>query len=868
MKYPSASTASNFPLSSPLSLNRASLDLKKIKCISFWVAPKWSNATSDGCVYSFNQGSISLSISKDLDKIKIAYYQQQFECTFDWTHQNFHHITFFPLSGRLKINDLQIDETYALDQNNKHAFLGDSVLQFDLGHNNGSELFTGIIQGFRLWASELSDAAIFFSGDLSSDQKNQIPFYPFLKLQANQKELFSKNLIAYQLDAASGGVAFEWHHEITGIYIYSDDKAIDKLSVKPIDAQNPKGLGRIKYVPFIGISNDPKDQAFVLSMDENIHLFRFACNALNEYTCESQPHFKIKTSLDTSGGEEILKLALSGVPQGLKIKSGEYVHASQDEDDLSKDADQHLSNVFVTKASGLEFLKSGWKVGSASFNPLFPSENDLADTPIFQLPPGSSYQYRSGGPGGNQGMPFGYFYESIDIQTGGLQSIFINSVEEFSSKIIEGKGFNLGAKLNYMAKIGVNYEKSTTMTDMEDTVTSEESSVSFTHYLNMSYLLALEKRNLILSDAFLTDLSDLIRHQNSTKFTHFFKIYGTHYALAATFGGRGYNKTVLHNESIKEMILHGVDIKSALNANAGTDKAGSLSGGINQQNQAEYSHIFSKKSENSSSGFKTYGEISAFGNIPASPHSHFPHPISFELRPISDLLGPPFFNEYPIISGFREKLHQEILKIVPEKVSIPHSSARYVSVSFANYYLKDNPGFASTILPPKDFADQLKWDLYTKTKTKINPVFKGLTLPDMLKKNLLIFIPADGDLILKCDTSFVPSSTNNRVYTITPHQYDETTVDELAFDTKTNAEHHLSIDQGGKHVDTIYHGIVRSQKVSGTKSLLFGTVAKTHYQNPTQNWKNYGQEFNVNIATLSYDEIFEGKVKKNGLTES
>ncbi len=205
---------------------------------------------------------------------------------------------------------------------------------------------------------------------------------------------------------------------------------------------------------------------------------------------------------------------------------------------------------------------------------------------------------------------------------------------------------------------GMNIGQSTSTTEASQLQLMQDSELTLITATNTltSHAVVLDKSNVRLSDVFYEALADLLDDIDKNvpldaSFKTFIGIVGTHYSNATTFGSKVYLVTTATNEQIAQINNQGIDVKEGLDAGASesADLYGiKLSLASSQETTTDKSNDHLTKLK-SALGFdlKDFKVIGSHSGDEATASSLVP--VMLDLRPISDLLAPTFFNDWTII---------------------------------------------------------------------------------------------------------------------------------------------------------------------------------------------------------------------------
>ena len=214
---------------------------------------------------------------------------------------------------------------------------------------------------------------------------------------------------------------------------------------------------------------------------------------------------------------------------------------------------------------------------------------------------------------------------------------------------------------------------------MQKMASMQEDKTVFTQsqYHHTIYAIAVDKLNLNLHGHFMEDVSSLRANLEAGSLTDqelvdFLSLYGTHYAYAVTYGAQGAGTYRLSEQQVSQLVAQDVNYSQAWEANAKVTvmgSGGSLGGGTTNARDQKMQNEFASIVQDSEENYTCSGGASCNGGVPSGEPNV---PVFLDLRPISELLGPPFYDDPTIVLDLRDRLCDEIqkyafVKLPPEK---------------------------------------------------------------------------------------------------------------------------------------------------------------------------------------------------------
>jgi len=360
--------------------------------------------------------------------------------------------------------------------------------------------------------------------------------------------------------------------------------------------------------------------------------------------------------IDIYTEDKKLQFRVRGTGKSCELQTGRYVWMKLRTDERAEKA-QVLDDYFAHTGEQFYNVQTGYDVTK-----LIP-ENPGAhhNLNLFDLPPGATRKYSVWG---GHVIPFGWRYSGDSRSFGETKKTVISNAAELS----ESTRNTFGLKSSHDI-FGINIGQSTSTTEASQLQLMQERELTLITATNTltSHAAVLDKSNVKLSDVFyeaLVNLQDDIAKNVplDASFKTFIGIVGTHYSNAATFGSKVYLVATATNEQIAEIHNLGIDIKEGLDV--GASESGellgfkiALSGGEETATEKSNEHVTKLMSAAGldKNNFKAIG-----GHSGAEATASSLVPVMLDLRPISDLLAPPFFNDWTIIGLHPESLRSRL----------------------------------------------------------------------------------------------------------------------------------------------------------------------------------------------------------------
>jgi hypothetical protein len=328
------------------------------------------------------------------------------------------------------------------------------------------------------------------------------------------------------------------------------------------------------------------------------------------------------------------------------LESGTY-RIAQPKDPHTDYADK-LGSVFVNFPGNLEAAK-------ACYNVVLMDPEDFQQTgcnlSLFSLPAGDSFRYEKMTVNGNHAaaVPYGWLYGNRIGARGQEKASILETGSEVNDAFDWGIGVE--AKVNsffFHSSFHMNQKvKSKTEQMYKDNLTYVQSD-----FFKTGYVLVLDKLNVTL-DARLNDsLSQLKRlhvQKQLTKedFQEFFRLFGTHYPYATTYGARGRYTNTLTRSEVTSATENGIDLSVGASAGLSFGEEFGASVGVDYNNSSDHLRRLSRIQSTDRSQFSCVGGDECHKGQASGTALV---PVLLDLRPISELLGPPFFTDAASLS--------------------------------------------------------------------------------------------------------------------------------------------------------------------------------------------------------------------------
>ena len=303
---------------------------------------------------------------------------------------------------------------------------------------------------------------------------------------------------------------------------------------------------------------------------------------------------------------------------------------------------------------------------------------------VFELPSGDSRDY---GQAGAHNVPYGWRYKGWQIGQGRMVSKMSSSSKDVTTSVRQAAGFHVNGEagvrfgevdkgMGLEVKASFSVSGNTDLANQLGNMYKEEKTLIQASAIRIDSVFFLDKRNVKLSDKFRQEVTQLQRalarppsereerRSDEQLLLGFLSNWGTHYAYACTFGVKGWETKILSKNEVHQLIATETNLKKAfevglsVTVGPGIVKAG---GGGDSEDNKKHQEQLTKIIENAQEEKGTLGGTSISGIDPGAGNYV---PLYFDLRPISDLLGVPFYTDEATAMTLREQLARLIANYV------------------------------------------------------------------------------------------------------------------------------------------------------------------------------------------------------------
>lgn len=274
-------------------------------------------------------------------------------------------------------------------------------------------------------------------------------------------------------------------------------------------------------------------------------------------------------------------------------------------------------------------------------------------------------------------VPLGWRYEQNDGGAGGGRTRILESESDVNHSESQKIGFKSGLNL-----LGLDFSFSRTKATKERVQDMADNKVTYAQYefIQTHSALVLEKENARLNPDFHSLVANTLAKQKKPNYSRLIEKFGTHYSYATTMGATGRLFSRMTYESVVKLHESGTDIKTGMSAGvtipteAGkVSESGDGNSAVSKSDQDQMKSILGDD----------FGQYVCFGGTSCDGREAKGDawvPVLLDLRPLSDLLGPPFFQE--IDSAKLRELQTGLAKAITDYAFTETGASRNPAAQF------------------------------------------------------------------------------------------------------------------------------------------------------------------------------------------
>ncbi|WP_094586159.1 MAC/perforin domain-containing protein [Synechococcus sp. BO 8801] len=314
----------------------------------------------------------------------------------------------------------------------------------------------------------------------------------------------------------------------------------------------------------------------------------------------------------------------------------------------------------------LYYLTGSWNVKKL---PYLDYQHQYTDRPdIFALPSRSSRNWWKAT--GALSLPWGWYFDLTDYSNDDTVTTMISTSRDLMNAMKRSTGFNVSGSVDVsygFVDVEASFSYNSSNSDMTKFNSMQANKTAFTQsqYSHIEYAVVVNKIDLPLSGNFKEAIGFLLDGLEAgtlsdQMLTDFIETWGTHYAYALTYGSQGSGTYRFSEDQMSQMVEKGVNYSQAWEANAKVKvmgSGGSIGGGSSNETDNQMQSSFASIVQDSDEHYICSGGASCEGGEPKGDPKV---PIYLDLRPISQLMGPPFYHDPKIVLQIRDRVHDAI----------------------------------------------------------------------------------------------------------------------------------------------------------------------------------------------------------------
>lgn len=323
---------------------------------------------------------------------------------------------------------------------------------------------------------------------------------------------------------------------------------------------------------------------------------------------------------------------------------------------------QSWGDIFTPKKFAFGMLMKSWDVTRMDMERF---ESTGTNTALLMTPDGDTKNYEQVGE--HAIVPYGWIYRPLQLSVVNDRSTLVSSNRDVMNSVMKTVGFKLSGGIS--TKIGpvdvsadFSYANNQGLNEKQRDATGREVTRSEHKSIFIEGAYVVDKRNVALNDrsddgkhagakhGFQGAIAELQRGLQETiagetsqedwqeVLRSFFKVWGTHYVFAATFGAKGTSTNTYTKKEVQQLLEKRVNLDTAWSAGANINVFGV---GAHLKTEGELKEGKENEEQLKSVNGSGFSKTITVGS--EAPNGRVP--IYLDLRPISDLLGPPFFTD-------------------------------------------------------------------------------------------------------------------------------------------------------------------------------------------------------------------------------
>lgn len=433
------------------------------------------------------------------------------------------------------------------------------------------------------------------------------------------------------------------------------------LGPAPPGASDAKQHGVYATIPYIGFARDQKSGKLrmVCEQDDSLPL-----------TPVSDTSFVVDgsfTRLDFEkfGGRFVRFKVVGGAIAACGLEDTTYLRAvpaepcdDGDPDDGSPpfcmdEGVESWEDVFSRHADCVDLMLDGWNPSKMNAPPGIMESG--ATSAIFAPPRGGTAKRWKAAPNSDEVVPWSQIWTRRPATSRHVVRQKATSESELLSALSRGQSFG-------MHDGATGLQQNQEVRSQTETLYANELSYFLTDIVATEYALVQDKRNAVFEQKFLSALSTLRDGIEDREWRDFLEQFGTHYAYALTCGGRGFQRAAMEASSVARLLDQRVNINDAVSMGA----KGSIEGvdfdlglDFSETEERELRSKVSNALDRENSLTTCFGSVKCVSDD-AQVVENDDIPVYVDLRPVWELLGPPFFTDFDTAVTLRNAVRKRI----------------------------------------------------------------------------------------------------------------------------------------------------------------------------------------------------------------
>lgn len=315
-----------------------------------------------------------------------------------------------------------------------------------------------------------------------------------------------------------------------------------------------------------------------------------------------------------------------------------------------------------------------------------------------------AFRWENIGEGTQTAVPYGWRFVARPAAATTTSTTTMSTSRETQKAVESSLGVN--SKVNVFF-VSVASKVNVAAKQMSDDLKSSKATITRSDYIATQSAFVIDKTNVALSDEFQDAVQALKADARNIvpatrAFEKFVDDWGTHYSAATTYGARGHFTFKMTEDDVMKVVENGIDVNVSVKVGAKMDGVGAsteVATGlkVDETDKVKSSLVKIDHSSDCQGGGACHnGEPSDNARVA---------PIMLDLRPISELLAPPFTRDVEILTTLHDGVADEIARrTLFEGDDDP--SARFLKLSMR--FASDVPGASSTLNDLKQGGKSLR----------------------------------------------------------------------------------------------------------------------------------------------------------------